>query len=61
MLNVASQGSYVRHGQYSRLVELPLDREVIVLGPHGLVVVIVARHVKRHQVSELEVRKRSGA
>src|SRR5579859_76673 len=31
------------------------------LGREGLVVSVVARHVKRHQVSKLEVRKRSGA
>ena len=57
MLNVVGQGSYIRHGQDGRLVELPLEGEVKVLGPHRLVVVIVARQIKRHEVAELEVRK----
>ena len=60
MLDVVAQGSHIRHGQDGRLIELPLDGEVKVLGCHGLVVVVVARHVKRHEVAELEVRKRPG-
>ena len=59
MLDVVAQGSHIRHGQYSRLIELALDGQVKVLGSHGLVLVVVARQVKRHQIAELEVGKRS--
>ena len=60
-LDVVSQGSHIRHGQDSRPIELALDGQVKVLGSHGLVLVVVARHVKRHEVAELEVGKRPGS
>jgi len=61
MLNVVSWVPTYAHGQDSRPVELPLEGDIVVLGCVGLVVVVVAGHVKRHEISELEVRERSRA
>src|ERR1700733_8409268 len=59
MLKVASLGRHIRNGQDSRLIELALDRDAIVLARCCLVVVVIARQVKGHKISELEVGKRS--
>src|SRR5882724_433976 len=56
-LNVVPLGSNVCHSQDRRLVELPLNGDVVVLGHLRLVFVVVTGHVKRHERSELEVRK----